>query len=160
MYGSMSGSFSDAELATKKRVSTNKVVFADTILHTLFNNPEYLQFANLVAQTSLAGKLNSRDAQFTIFVPIQLTDTIGRDKYIVEKFVKSHMYNSIIPSSLLKSSKTLQLKGNLNNMAVYSSSNSCSIQVNGANILQQETIGKSIIYLLDRPLFCSRGCAV
>lgn len=154
MYGSMGGSFSDAELATKRRVSTNKVIFADTILHCVFTTPEYQQFANLIAKTSLAGKLNSRDAQFTIFIPMQTYTTL-KDSYAIEKFVKSHMYSSIIPSNLLKSSKTLQLKGNLNDMPVYSSSDGCSIQVNGVNILQEERVGKSILYLIEKPLFCT-----
>jgi hypothetical protein len=154
MYGSMGGSFSDAELATKKTVSSNKIVFSDTILYSLFSSPEYQQFANLVSRIkTISGKLNSRDAEFTIFVPIELY-ILDKDIYAVEKFVKSHMYSSTIPLSLLKSSKMLQLKGNLNNMPVYSTFDGCHLQVNGSNILQQEVVGKSILYLIDKPLFC------
>ena len=137
------------------RYSDKRVVFKDTILYSLFTNPEYRSFALLLAEVpALAALLNSTQTNMTIFVPKEGIPQFNAidDSYELGLFIKKHMFNGLVGLHTLQQSSCLVLKNNLANQNAYISGLSTP-SINGKNILPQELIGNnSVIYLIDYAL--------
>lgn len=123
-----------------------------SIFHFLVNHPKGLSMANLIAKTQLAGFYNDPQASFTMFVPVQINDSI--DSYTAQQLVLVHSLPFAACYSFLKSSHMMFLDTRMTGRKILLENISTTTPTldRCAQIISQVKVGKSMIYFITKPL--------
>lgn len=134
------------------------VIHGDTLLSFLASSSKYTPFMHLVEKAGLAGKLNSKQAAFTLFVPVGMNDIATKvDMLTAKKIVLGHMLERTIPYPFILSSRMMYLDTRIQTTRILVENYGAAPILNReASIIGHSKVGNAIVYLIDNPLSIDR----
>jgi len=159
MHGYMDGSYDYKQMYNIQDLNGSLptlVVHEDTLLHVLTNTKGVSKFKTLVENTKLPGILNSRQGDFTLFVPIDSgipNAVMNGTQFKTRQTVLYHMLEHAVPVEFVRGSRSMMVNTRLPGSRLLIENYGQGPVINRfSKILGYQYVGGASVYFIDRIL--------
>lgn len=158
IHGFMDGSYDYKQMYNIQDLKgplPKPVIYEDTILGAMAQNPDVSQFFDMVTKSRLSATLNSVQGDFTIFVPVNngIPDCyLDSCDYKNRQIILLHMLEHAVPLAFIKGSRAMFVNTRLTGSRLLIENEIAPLPLinRSSQVLGYKLIGNGIIYFIDK----------